>query len=260
MHQLLPSVLNADSFISIHKASPPFFSLATKPKLNEYFICVWLMEHSGSSPLGTLHNGVLTASQRNILSLSKRDVCLPVEPTHYYCLVSPVPVFSSRAGPPATVICRHCAPGSKPRRLAQLQAGFFPLYFEVCLSLSLMWGRECLQSFSFKDTQTGISNQTIDYHKNKYNIVKMRSLILMKTRPPYTFISSEILDLESTWLIEKVITEWHLTKCLSSYLLTLKTSSVTEGYHKHNTIPIKTSTKSSQTDRPRLFHLQQRTV
>lgn len=139
-HQLIPSALNTDSFISIHKASPPFSSLATKPRLNEYFTCVWLMEHSGSSPLGTLHNSVLTASQCNILSLSKRDVCLPVEPTHYYHLVSLVSVFGSRAGTPATAICHHCAPSSNLRRSAQLQALFFPLYFEVFL-----------QSFSFKD-------------------------------------------------------------------------------------------------------------
>lgn len=130
------------------QTSPPFSSLATKPKLNEYFIRVWLMEHSGSCPLGTLHNGVLTASQCNILSLSKRDVCLPVEPTHYYCLVSLVPVFTSRARSPATAICHHCAPSSYPRRLAQLQALFFHSTF---WGLYLMWGGECLQSFSFKD-------------------------------------------------------------------------------------------------------------
>lgn len=96
-YQLLPSALNTDSFISIHKASPPFFSLAIKPKHNEYFIHMWLMEHSGSSPLGTLHNGVLTASQCNI-SVCPKAMCLPAEPKYHHCLVSPVPVFGSKAG------------------------------------------------------------------------------------------------------------------------------------------------------------------
>lgn len=146
-NRLLPSALNTDSFISIHKASPPSSSLATKPKLNEYFIRVWLMEHSGSSPLGTLHNGALTASQCNISSLSKRDVCLPVEPTYYYCLVSLVPVFGSRAGSLATALCHHCAPSSNPRRLATIPAPVFPLYSEVCISGGV--GNAC--SLSCKD-------------------------------------------------------------------------------------------------------------
>lgn len=153
-----PFRLNTDSVISIHKASPPSSSLATKPKLNEYFICVWLMEHSGSSPLGTLHNGVLTASQCNILSLSKGDVCLPVEPTHYYCPVSLVPVFGWRAGSLATAICHHCAPSSNPRRLSRLQALFSPLYFKVCISCGV--GNPC--SLSPSKIYTGISNLITD--------------------------------------------------------------------------------------------------
>lgn len=175
------------------------------------------MEHPGSSPLGTLHNGVLTASQCNILSLSKRDVCLPVEPTHYYCLVSPVPVFSSRAGPPATVICHHCALGSKPRRLTQLQAWFFPLYFEVCLSCGV--ANAC--SLSASKTHTGISNPSIDYDKSKYKAVKMRSYNSDGDQASTYFIGCEILDLKPTWLMEEVITEWHLTKHLSLHFKSL---------------------------------------
>lgn len=152
-YQLPPSALNTDSFISIHKASPPFFSLAIKPKHNEYFMHMWLMEHSGSSPLGTLHNGVLTASQCNI-SVCPKAMCLPAEPEYHHCLVSPVPVFGSRAGSFVTALCHHCASSSKLRQLAQVQRSTLPSVFEVCIS----GGVRNACTLSPSKINTGISN------------------------------------------------------------------------------------------------------
>lgn len=135
----------------------PFLQLGNKTQAQWiFYMCVvngafWLQS------IRTLHNGVLTASQCNILSLSKGDVCLPVEPTlllscqpsSCLCLKSRVPCHSNL--PP---LCSQ----QQPEKISSAPTLFSPLYFKACISSGV--GNAC--SLSPSKIYTRISNHITD--------------------------------------------------------------------------------------------------